>query len=229
MLSLVSERVDMKNVSEEMVDNFVHACHQAASYGLMRCSSGNLSIRVNSDCLLVKASQSWMARVVPDNISVCAISDGSLLAGPKPSREVHFHAGILRTRPDINIVLHFQAPCATALACQRLEEINYFVIPEIPFYIGHVARIPYMLPGSNELSRAVIDAMRTHDMVVMGNHGQVTVAGDVDRAIQNALFFELASEIILRSGDSVVALPEPEIRTLLQLRASYDIEVKQSN
>jgi ribulose-5-phosphate 4-epimerase/fuculose-1-phosphate aldolase len=62
--------------------------------------------------------------------------------------------------------------------------------------------------------------MRKHDLVVMGNHGQVTVARDMDHAIQNAMFFELASEIILRSGDNVVPLPENEVHALLEGRQS---------
>jgi len=212
----------MKNVSKEIVDSFVRACRQAAGCGLMRCSSGNLSLRLDGDRLLVKASRSWMARVGPGDVSLCTISDGSLLEGRKPSVEIGFHAGILKVRSDVKVVLHFQAPCATALACRKPENINYFVIPEIPFYVGPVARVPYLPPGSKELARAVTEAMRDHDLVVMGNHGQVTVARDVDHAVQNAVFFELASEIILRSGADLLPLPEPEVRALLQLRQSAD-------
>ena len=120
--------------------------------------------------------------------------------------------------------MHFQTPCATALACQASDNINYNVIPEIPFYIGPVARIPYVLPGSKELAQAVTDAMREHDMVVMGNHGQVTVACDADHAIQNAEFFELASDIILRSGNRVTPLPEKEVQTLLELRRAGKVD-----
>jgi len=210
----------MKNVSKEIVDSFVRACQQAAGCGLVRCSSGNLSMRVDGDRLLVKASRSWMARVVPGDVSLCAISDGSLLEGRKPSVEIRFHAGILKARPDVNVVMHFQTPCATALACRKSKDINYFVIPEIPFYVGQVAHVPYLPPGSKELARAVIEAMRHHDMVVMGNHGQVTVARDVDHAVQNAVFFELASEIILRAGSDLQPLPEKEVRALLRLRQS---------
>ena len=78
---------------------------------------------------------------------------------------------------------------------------------------------------SKELARAVIDAMRKHDLVVMGNHGQVTVARDVNHAIQNAMFFELASEIILHSGDGAVPLPEKDVQALLELRQSANTEV----
>jgi len=208
----------MENVSENTIDRFVQACHLAAGSGLMRCSSGNLSQRIDDDRFLVTSSRSWMGKISPDDISLCLISDGSLLEGGKPTVEIGFHAGILKARPEINVVMHFQTPCATALACQKSDNTNYFVIPEIPFYIGHVARIPFLLPGSKELAQTVTDAMRDHDMVVMGNHGQVTVARDVDHAIQNAEFFELASEIILRSGDRTVPLPKKKVNELLELR-----------
>ena len=161
-----------------------------------------------------------MARAGPGDVSLCKISDGSLLEGRNPSVEIGFHAGILKARADVNVVLHFQTPCATTLACRKSKNVNYFVIPEIPFYVGPVARVPYLPPGSKELARAVTEAMRDHDMVVMGNHGQVTVARDVDHAVQNAVFFELASEIILRSGADLLPLPEKAVRALLQLRQS---------
>ncbi len=208
----------MKSVPKETVDGFVNACRQAAECGLMRCSSGNLSMRVDGERMLVKASRSWMARATPDDVSLCRISDGSLLAGRKPSVEIGFHAGILRTRSDVNVVMHFQSPCATVLACRKPERFNYCVIPEIPFYVGHVAHVPYLMPGSAELARAVTEAMFEHDLVVLGNHGQVTVARDFDHAIQNAMFFELASEIIVRSGDRATPLPEKEVESLLALR-----------
>ena len=208
----------MKNVPEKTVNCFLQACHQVASHGLMKCSSGNLSLRIDNERLLVTSSRSWMAKISEDDISLCMISDGSLLEGGKPTVEIGFHAGILKSRSDVNVVMHFQTPCATTLACQQSANINYFVIPEIPFYIGNIARIHYLLPGSDELAQTVTYAMRDHDMVVMGNHGQVTVAQDIDHAIQNAEFFELASEIILRSGNKVIPLSEKDAHALLELR-----------
>jgi ribulose-5-phosphate 4-epimerase/fuculose-1-phosphate aldolase len=188
----------------------------------MRCSSGNLSLRIDDDRLLVTSSRSWMSNLSRDDISVCRISDGCLLAGGKPTVEIGFHAGIQKMRPEVNVVMHFQTPCATALACRDPGDMNYFVIPEIPFYIGPVARVPFLLPGTKELAQAVTEAMRNHDMVIMGNHGQVTVARDIDHVIQNAEFFELACDIILRGGDMARPIPEKEVNALLALRGSAD-------
>lgn len=170
--------------------------------------------------MLVTSSRSWMTNLSPAQVSVCRISDGSLLDGGKPTVEIGFHAGILRTRSDVNVVMHFQTPHATAIACRPPEDINFFVIPEIPFYIGRIARVPYLPPGSKELAEAVTGAMREHDMVIMSNHGLVTVARDVDHAIQNAEFFELACSVITRGSGHVIPLPANDARALLALKHS---------
>ncbi len=208
----------MQDIPDTIVEEFIRACHTAAGRGLMRCSSGNISLRLDGDRLLATSSRSWMADLTAADLCVCRISDGEVISGNPPTVEIGFHSGILRTRPDVNVVMHFQTPCATTLGCRREDATSYFVIPEIPFYIGPVARIPYLHPGSRELADAVVAAMREHDMVIMSNHGQVTVARDFRHVIQNAEFFELACNIIVHAGESLSPLPEDEIRHLLAMR-----------
>ena len=204
----------MKDVSDESVSRFVDACREAGRRGLVRCSSGNLSWRVDEDRMLVTASRTWMGRLRADDVALCRIADGYLLDGPDPTVEINLHARVLQTRPDVDVVMHFQSPCATTLACRDTGPINYYVIPEIPYYIGPVARVPYLSPGSPELADAVTRAMHAHDLVVMANHGQVTAARDFDDAIQNAEFFELACRIIVEGGDDVTRLSEEAVRAL---------------
>ena len=210
----------IKPVSRQQMDAFVGACHEAAARGLMRCSSGNLSWRVGDGRMLVTRTRSWLERLTVDDLAVCSISDGAVLNGVRPTVELRFHAGILRARPDVNAVLHYQSPHATALACQQRSHVNFNVIPEIPFYIGPVGRVPYLPPGSEELADAVIEAMTGHDLAIMTNHGQVTAAGDFDHAIQNAEFFELACQIILSSGSNVKPLSAEAVRHLLAQRTA---------
>ncbi len=212
----------MTNTPEHIVSEFVEACHDTARRGLVRCSSGNMSLRLDSNRMLITASRSWMGNLSADGVCVCRISDGTPVDEKQPSVEKGFHAGILRCRPDVNVVLHFQTPCGTALASRDAENVNYFVIPEVPFYIGPVARVLYSQPGSEELAEAVTDAMRTHDMVTIVNHGQVTAADSFAHAIQNASFFELACEIILHGGDELTPLSREEAQYLLDLRGQEE-------
>ena len=204
----------MKPVSRRRQNEFVAACHEAEDRGLMRCSSGNLSWRVGDGRMLVTRTRSWLGRLTVDDIAVCAIEDGTVLNGVKPTVEARFHTGILRARPDVNVVLHYQSPCATALACQKRKHANYDVIPEIPFYIGPIGQVPYLPPGSPELADAVIEVMTAHNLAVMANHGQITVAQDFDHVIQNAEFFELASQIILLSGRCLDPLSAKAVKAL---------------
>lgn len=208
----------MTDVPEHTVGGFIEACHEAARCGLVRCSSGNMSLRLDSDRMLITASRTWMVNLTADGISVCRISDGTSLDDKRPSVEIGFHAGVMRCRPDVNVVLHFQTPCATALASMEAKDVDYFVIPEMPFYVGPVARIPYEQPGSDVLADAVTAAMRTHDMVTIANHGQVTAAGTLAHAVQKATFFELACEIILHGGDELAAMSREAARRMLDAR-----------
>ncbi len=208
----------MTDIPEHIVREFIEASHEAAARGLVRCSSGNLSLRLDSNRMLITASRSWMGDLSADGVCVCRISDGTPLDEKQPSVEMGFHAGILRSRPEVNVVLHFQTPFATALASRGAENVNYFVIPEVPFYIGPVARVLYSQPGSEDLANAVTDAMRTHDMVTIVNHGQVTAADNFAHAIQNASFFELACEIIVHGGDELTGLSCEAAQYLLNSR-----------
>ncbi len=198
----------MLNASEHQIDEFIAASHRVASYGLVRCSSGNLSMRIDADCMLITASRSWMAHLTRGDVAVCRISDGEMLDGGTPSVETGFHAGILRERADANAVLHFQSPSATTLACCEPAQVDFHVIPEIAYYIGAIATVPYILPGSAELAEAVVQAMKGHDLAVMRNHGLVTAGASLADVIQKAAFFELACEVILRAGDQAQPLSD---------------------
>jgi len=209
----------MRAIPEATLDRFVDACHDVARHGLVRCSCGNLSMRVDEECFLVTATGSWMSNLTRDQVAVCRLDDGTSLNDKKPSSETGFHAGILRSRPDVNVVLHFQTACATTVACQPANQVDFSLIPEVPFYIGPVARVPYFTPGSEELAAAVTQAMRAHDMVLLSNHGQVTAAKDFDHVLQNAEFFELACEIILLGGNSITPLSPQAIKQLQMLRS----------
>ena len=135
----------MNQVPEKQLNEFVTACRRVASYGLVRSSSGNLSWRVNEEYMLITATKSWMGELTGEQIAICWISDGTVLNEKKPSAENGFHFGILRERSDVNVVLHFQSPYATAIACSGRDYKNFFVIPEVPYYVGQVAILRMLL------------------------------------------------------------------------------------
>jgi ribulose-5-phosphate 4-epimerase/fuculose-1-phosphate aldolase len=205
----------MSSIPGKAMAEFVAACRRVAAHGLVKCSSGNLSYRLDAERALVTTTRSWLADLTEREVSLVRISDGASLSRAKPSVETRFHLGILRQRPEVNVVLHFQSPAATTLACGQPDQVNYFVIPEIPYYIGPIAVVPFLDPGSAALAEAVIPAMKTHNLAILTNHGQVAVGKDYHEAVQRAVFFELACEIILRGGNRVQPLNDEAVVKLL--------------
>jgi len=210
-------------VSDEHLQAFVAAANRVAAHGLVRCSSGNLSWRVDDEHVLITPTRTWMADLTVDHVSVCRLVDAAVVNDSRPSVEAAFHLGVLRARAEVRVVLHHQSSCATAIACCEPPPPSYDLIPEIPFYIGPIGEAPYLPPGSQELADAVVAAMNDHDLVQLRNHGQVVVGRDFDDVIQKACFFELACEILLRGGDRVRAMSS---EFAAQLRAAHEASDK---
>jgi len=109
-----------------------------------------------------------MSELTKEQISACRISDGVVLNEKNTFRKNGFHFGILRERSDVNVVPHFvQSSFTTAVACSGRDIRNFFVIPEIPYYIGPIAIVPYLNPGSNDLAKEVISAMKGHGLTIL--------------------------------------------------------------
>ena len=101
-------------IKQYQIDEFVRQAHRVGDAGLTICSSGNISWRVEEggDTALVSGTGSWVPQLRVDQVSQVRVSTGEVLNGVKPSMESVFHMGVMRERPDVNVVLHFQMPPA---------------------------------------------------------------------------------------------------------------------
>lgn len=201
-------------ITEEQIESFLSQARRYGDAKLMLCSSGNLSWRIGEEAL-ISGTGSWVPALQREKVAVCRIADGRSVNGVKPSMESTFHLGILRERPDVNVVLHFQSEYATAVACMRRKPVNFNVTAEVPCHVGReIPVIPYFRPGSPELAEAVVAAMRDHDSVLLANHGQVVCGRDFDQVYERATFFEMACRIIVQSGGDYGVLTPEEIEDL---------------
>lgn len=201
-------------ITNEHIEQFIAQAHRVGDAGLTVCSSGNISWRVGDEVLL-SGTGSWVPSLPKENVAICKLETGEVLNGVKPSMESGFHLGVLRERPDVNVVLHFQSPYATAVACMLELPKDFNVTAEVPCHVGsEIPAIPYYRPGSKELAQAVIAAMKDHNSVLLRKHGQVVCGKDFDQAFERAMFFEMACRIIILSGGKYDTLTPAEIDDL---------------
>ena len=208
--------LDLYNImiTNEQIEKFISEAHRVGDAGLTICSSGNISWRIGDEVLL-SGTGSWVPSLPKEKVAICKLETGEVLNGVKPSMEHGFHLGVLRERPDVNVVLHFQSPYATAVACMKELPKDYNVTAEVPCHVGsEIPVVPYYRPGSKELAEGVISALKDHNSVLLKKHGQVVCGKDFDEAFERAMFFEMACRIIILTGGKYETLTNAEIDDL---------------
>jgi Ribulose-5-phosphate 4-epimerase and related epimerases and aldolases len=204
----------MKQSMDESMDQFLSAAHRAGNEKLMLCSSGNLSLRV-SEKILLSGTGSWLPTITKEQVAILDLKSGKTLNGVKPSIEHKFHLEVLRNRPDINVVFHFQSEYATVIACLKKKPTNFNVTLEVPLYLGNeIPILPFYLPGSAELAEGVAQAMASHDVCLLSKHGQVVCGTSLDDAFQKACFLEMACRIMVLSNMDYDPLTEAEAKAI---------------
>jgi len=201
-------------ITKEQLEEFVAQAHRVGELGLTICSSGNLSWRIG-DVALVSGTGSWVPSLRENQVSICNVATGEVLNGVRPSMESVFHLGVMRERPDVNVVLHFQSEYATQIACSEVRPANYNVTAEVPLHVGRVIpEIPFYRPGSPELAEEVVNVLKNRNSAMMLKHGQVVCGKDFDDTIQRAMFFEMACRICVKADMNPMVLSEEELDSL---------------
>ncbi|WP_406677094.1 class II aldolase/adducin family protein [Moorella sp. ACPs] len=165
-------------------EEMVQVSRQIFARGLTSATSGNTSARVpgHPEQVLIKASGKSFGDVEPEDFILVDL-EGNILAGEgKPSKEIRFHLGILKARPEVQAVVHGHSAFATAYVTARGELPVVTAAAEAG--LNKVGIVEYAAPGSVELAEMVIKAFEdpTLKAAVLKRHGFVTVGKDIHHA-----------------------------------------------
>lgn len=188
--------------------------------GINQGRSGNVSVRV-PEGFLVTGSGIAYETMEPRHV-VAMDLDGGYHGAVPPSSEWRMHLDLMRTRPDVQAVVHTHSPCATALSCLRLA------IPAFHYMVA-VAGGPdircadYATFGTEALSRAMLAAIEGRSACLLANHGVVAIGSSLADALARALEVEtLAKQYwIARTLGAPVLLPDEEMAVVLARFRSY--------
>lgn len=183
----------------------VAACRALLSTGLVRGTSGNVSVREPlSGLLAVSPSGTDYLTMDPRDVAVMN-DDGDALEGRlSPTTEAGLHLGIYRARPDVGAVVHTHSPFATTFAALRQP------VPAVHYILAKAATsvrvAPYERYGTPELAEACVRTLGADYGVLLANHGVVAVGSDVAAAMAVAEAIEYTAEITWRAR--VIGTPE---------------------
>ena len=210
--SFESKYKDM--ITEKHFEEFINFAHKVGDANLTMCSSGNLSWRIGNE-VLISGTGSWVPEITEDKVAVLNLEDGKVLNGVRPSMEHGFHLGVLRERKDVDVVLHFQSPYATAIACRKVMPATFNFTAEVPCHVGDsIPVVPYYRPGSEELAKGVTQAMKEHNSIFLAKHGQVVCGKDFAQAFERAMFMEMACRIAVLNGDNLNPFTDEQVQEI---------------
>lgn len=210
--------------------SIIDHCRQMNASGINQGTSGNISVRFE-DRMLITPSAVPYDEMTPDMIASMPLDGeyGSWTGSKKPSTEWRFHLDILRTRPEINAVVHTHATFSTilAIAHKSIPACHYMVAA---FGGDDIRLCDYARYGTKELSDNVLKALKDRTACLMANHGMIATGGSLEKAMWAAVELETIAKqyyhALLLGG--AVILPPEEIEGVRRGFASYGLQDKPS-
>lgn len=194
--------------------------------GLNQGTSGNISVRYH-DSLIITPSARAYETLEPEHLAKIHLQQGygSWQGSFKPSSEWRIHLDILKSRPEINAVVHTHASFATALSMTRrpIPPIHYM----IALFGGKDIRCAdYATFGTAQLSQLALEALHDRLGCLLANHGMIALGTSLPKAMWLAQELEtLAKQYLyaLQFGEPIL-LTDSEIEAARQQFSGYGLQ-----
>lgn len=177
----------------------VHACRQLLAAGLLRGTSGNVSVRDRqSGAIALTPTGVGYPELRAVDVPVVG-EDGRQLDGELlPTSELALHLAVYRQRADIGAVVHTHSVFATTFAV--LDE----PVPPVHYLLaragaGPVPVAPYARYGTAELAAGCVRTLGQGNAVLLANHGLVAVGAELAAAVAVADAVEFTAELAWRA------------------------------
>jgi L-fuculose-phosphate aldolase len=197
--------------------------------GYVAANDGNFSVRLSENRILTTptgVSKGFMST----EMIVKVDAQGKVIEGShryKPSSELPMHLEVYRQRPDVQAVVHAHPPYATSFAVAGIP-LDRCVLPEAVLTLGAVPVAPFALPSTEEVPLSIRELIRETDIILLENHGALTVGPDLQSAYFKMETLEHAAHIIwnaLQLG-KVNELSAENRDRLFDLREKFNIQGK---
>ena len=192
--------------------------------GYTASNDGNISLRLDPSRLLMTPTSVCKGFMTPDMMCITDL-EGKKLAGDRnPSSEMQMHLEVYRQRPEVQAVVHAHPPTATGFAVAGIP-LDRAVLAEVVCTLGSIPIAEYATPSTRELPEAVRKYVKTHDGMLLANHGALTLGADVFAAYYKMETIEHFAKISLvaRMLGGERLLSRDEVTRLEKLRGSYGI------
>ncbi len=144
-------------------------------------NGGNISYRLGENAVICTPTLLSKADLRPEDMCLVDMTGKQLAGGKARTSEILMHLEIYKSVPEAKAVVHCHPPHATAYAITGKVPPTC-IIPEYEVFVGKVAVTPYETPGTQKFAETVIPYAKTHNTILLANHGIVCWADTVTHA-----------------------------------------------
>jgi L-fuculose-phosphate aldolase len=213
---------------EKQRRNLVRFSRWLSRLGYTPGTSGNLSVRLGQDRLLVTPTGMSKGLVHIADMVVVDL-DGRLLAGTRNvTSEVGMHLAVYKQREDVKAVIHSHPPVATAFACSG-RALNDMLCQEAVMTVGIIPLAKYATTGTEEVAASLNPFIRGHDAILLENHGAVSYGKTLLDAFMKMETVEHLAHVTLVAHQlgSPRPLREQQVQQLHLAKAKYLNNIKE--
>jgi L-fuculose-phosphate aldolase len=194
--------------------------------GFVASNDGNISVRTGPDRLLMTPTSVSKGFMTPDMMVVTDL-EGTLVSGApgrKPSSEILMHLVAYQERQDVGAVVHAHPPLSTGFAVAGIP-LDRAVLAEVVTTLGSIPIADYGTPSTTELADTVRPYVKSHDGLLLANHGALALGKDLFSAYYKMETIEHFAQISLvaRQLGRENLLSREEVGRLQDLRGRYGI------
>ena len=208
----------------EIREAICDVCRKMWQQGWVAANDGNVTVKLPDGNYLATPTGVSKSFITPEKL-VIINNKGEVLSGEpgyKPSSEIKMHLRCYHDRPDVGAVVHAHPPTATGYAVAGKSLDEYSMI-ETVIAIGSIQLTPYGTPSTEEVPEAIAPYLPEHDVLLLKNHGALTVGCDLITAYYRMETLELYAKISLTAHllGGAREIEKPQIDKLLHLRKHY--------
>lgn len=194
--------------------------------GFVASNDGNISCKVGSNVIWTTPTGVSKGYMTPDML-VKMNFDGKVLMGKnKPSSEVKMHLRVYKENPDVMAVTHAHPPVATSFAIAGIS-LDRAILPEAVVNLGLVPIAHYATPGTQDVPDSIAPYCKSHNAVLLANHGALSWGEDVFEAYHRLESLEYYATVLMYTGRIIGRANElscGQVEELIQIREKLGIQ-----
>ena len=203
-----------------VIQDIIDVAKRLDDKGLVNAFEGNVSVKKDGYLYITPSGKSKVT-LTPEKICVFDETGKQISGIYEPSSELKMHHAVYEMRDNIGGVVHAHPAFLTAYAmCGKPLESKCHAEMIWDHKVIEVA--PYGRPGSDDIYKGVKPILdKGRDLLLLANHGVLSVGTDVFAALNKLESVENAAKILtiakIVGYGKYADLPEEEVQVLLSL------------